>query len=253
MKVFLRPLQWIYVIYAFSLFLAFMFIVFPIVIVASFFGKINGGNFIYRLCSFWADIWLLLTGIFHKKIVESPVNKKAHYIFISNHISYMDIPQMLKAIRQPMRILGKVEMTRIPVFGYIYKSAVVCVDRSNAEERARSVERLKSILNKGISVFLCPEGTFNMTNQPLKEFFDGAFRIAIETQTPIKPLLFLDTYDRLHYNSVFSLTPGKLRTIYLDEISANGYTLDDVTLLKQKVYDIMETKLKEYNASWIKS
>ena len=47
-----------------------------------------------------------------------------------------------------------------------------------------------------------PEGTFNMTTQPLKEFYDGAFRVAIETQTPVKPVLFLDAYSRMHYESI---------------------------------------------------
>jgi 1-acyl-sn-glycerol-3-phosphate acyltransferase len=163
----------------------------------------------------------------------------------------MDIPQMLKAIHQPMRILGKAEMGKIPVFGFIYKTAVVSVDRSSAEERSKSMKALKSVLNKGISVFLCPEGTFNMTNQPLKDFYDGAFRLAIETQTPIKPLLFLDTYDRLHYRSVFTLSPGVLRTVYLEEISPVGYTLKEIDVLRQKVYSIMEAKLIEYKASWI--
>lgn len=251
MKLLLKPLQWIYAVYAFALFLALMLIVFPLVIIASFFGRVNGGNFIYRICSYWADVWLFFIGVYHKKIIESPVNKRLQYIFISNHISYMDIPQMLKAIRQPMRILGKAEMAKVPVFGFIYKSAAVSVNRTSAERRAKSVKQLKSILNKGISIFLCPEGTFNITHQPLKDFYDGAFRIAIETQTPIKPLLFLDTYDRLHYQSVFSLNPGRSRTVYLDEISPNGFTLQNVNALKQKVYDIMEVKLKEYKASWI--
>ncbi|MGE5109062.1 MAG: lysophospholipid acyltransferase family protein [Sphingobacteriales bacterium] len=251
MKLLLKPLQWIYTVYAFILFLLLMLLVFPFVIIASFFGKIHGGNFIYKICSWWADTWLFLIGIYHQKIIESPVKNHSHYIFVSNHISYMDIPQMLKAIRRHMRILGKAEMAKIPVFGFIYKSAVVSVDRSSPERRAKSVLQLKSILQKEISIFLCPEGTFNMTHQPLKDFYDGAFRIAIETQTPIKPLLFLDTYNRLHYNSVFSLNPGRLRTVYLEEISPNGYTLQDVNALKQKVYDIMEAKLKEYKASWI--
>ena len=88
--------------------------------------------------------------------------------------------------------------------------------------------------------------------QPLKEFYDGAFRVAIETQTPIKPVLFLDTYDRMNYSSVFSLNPGKCRIIYLDEISVEGLTMADVVKLKEKVYVIMENKLREYKASWIK-
>jgi 1-acyl-sn-glycerol-3-phosphate acyltransferase len=40
-----------------------------------------------------------------------------------------------------------------------------------------------------------PEGTFNETNAPLKDFYDGAFRIAIETKTAVKPVLFLDAYE----------------------------------------------------------
>lgn len=251
MKYLLKPFQWLYVIYAFALFLAMMLLVFPLSFIASLFGRIKGGNFIYKLCSWWADAFLFCIGIYHKKIVESPVNKHAHYIFISNHISYMDIPQMLKAIRQPMRILGKAEMGKIPVFGFIYRMAVVSVERESVEARAKSVKVLKSVLNKEVSIFLCPEGTFNMTNQPLKEFYDGAFRIAIETQTPVKPLLFLDTYDRLHYKSVFTLSPGKLRTVYLEEMSPEGYSLKDVNAFRQKVYEAMEKKLIEYKASWI--
>lgn len=90
-----------------------------------------------------------------------------------------------------------------------------------------------------------------MTHQPLKEFYDGAFRVAIETQTPIKPVLFLDTYNRLNYKSIFSLTPGRCRIIYLDEIRVQGMGRADVDALKQKVYQKMEERLREYGAAWI--
>lgn len=160
---------------------------------------------------------------------------------------------MLKAIRQPLRILGKAEMGKVPVFGIIYNAAVVPVLRGSAANRAKSVKTLKSVLSKEISIYIAPEGTFNMTDKPLIDFYDGAFRLAIETQTPIKPLLFLDAVDRLHWRSIFSLTPGKLRTVYLDEISPEGFTPFDVQAYKQKVYDTMEAKLNEYKASWIGS
>jgi len=81
----------------------------------------------------------------------------------------------------------------------------------------------------------------------LKSFYDGAFRIAIETQTPIKPLLLPDTLKRLHYKSIFSLTPGICRVIYLEEVTVNGLTMDDLPALKQKVYDMMEAGLIRYN------
>ena len=111
---------------------------------------------------------------------------------------------------------------------------------------------LKSINKKNISVVIAPEGTFNTSDQPLIEFYDGAFKIAILTQTPIKPILFLDDYDRLNPQSIFSLTPGRTRAVYLDEVSVQGFATNDVRMLKEKVYKIMEQKLIYYNASWIK-
>jgi len=92
-----------------------------------------------------------------------------------------------------------------------------------------------------------------MTNKPLKDFYDGAFRIALETQTPIKPVLFLDTYRRLSYNSIFSLTPGRCRILYCSEIPVQNYSIGDVGRLKKDVYDIMESKLIEFDGAWQKN
>lgn len=251
MRLLVKPLHWLYLIYAFALFVAMLIFIFPLVLLASIFGKIRGGNMIYRICMHWADAWYFLIGIWHRNIYESPHDKKRQYIFVANHISYLDGPVLVKTLRQPMRALGKIEMDKIPLFGFIYSYAVVKVDRSDAEHRAKSIRNLKSVLNKGISIIIFPEGTFNMTQEPLLPFYDGAFRIAIETQTPIKPILFLDAYDRMHYRSVFSLNPGRSRSVFLAEIPVEGLTLDDMAALKEKVRGVMEEKLRSLDASWI--
>ena len=222
-----------------------MLLAFPFIMIAAMFG-IKGGNFIYKVCRCWGLAWYATVGILHKEIYEFPHNKNKQYIFVGNHISYLDIPPIPLSIHQPLRALGKYEMVKVPIFGWIYKATVIQVDRSSSEKRAKSVRALKAALAKGISIFLFPEGTFNETNQPLKDFYDGAFRIAIETQTNIKPLLFVDTLERLHYNSIFSLTPGKTRTVYLEEVSVEGLTIKDVSKLKEKVYSMMEDGLKRY-------
>lgn len=229
-----------------------MLVIVPLVVIASFFGKVKGGNFIYELCKIWADAWLLLLGIHHINIFESKHDSTKQYVFVTNHISYMDIPVIMKAVpKQKFRVLGKSELGSIPIFGFIFKKAAVSVDRKSPAHRANSLLVLKSIINKGISVFIFPEGTFNETHQPLKEFYNGAFKIAIETQTPIKPILFLDAYDRLNYKSIFSLTPGRSRAVYLDETSTQDLTMEDVDALKQKIFKQMEDALIKYKASWI--
>ncbi len=205
-----------------------------------------------RLCMLWADIWFLLIFIWDKKKYEVPHDRSKPYIFVSNHISYIDAAMLVKAVRQPFRPLGKIEMAKLPVFGFIYRNAIVTVDRSSAANRAKSVHILKSIINKGISVMIFPEGTFNIGTTPIKEFYDGAFRVAIETQTPIKPILLLDAYRRMPYESLFLMTPGICRFVYLDEINVTGLTILDLPKLKEEVYQIMEKKLIEYGAGWRK-
>ena len=229
-----------------------MLLIFPFVLIAALFGKIQGGTMIYRLCMLWADCWFFLVFIYHRNYYEQEIDKNKQYIFVGNHISYLDAPLLPKTIRRPIRALGRIELSKMPVFGFIYRSVVVIVNRTDAEHRAKSVRNLKSVINKGVSIIVMPEGTFNMGSQPLKDFYDGAFRVAIETQTAIKPFLLLDAFERMHYRNLFTLTPGKSRAVFLQEFPVEGLTQDDLPSLKQEVYDLMEKKLIEYGVSWIK-
>jgi 1-acyl-sn-glycerol-3-phosphate acyltransferase len=245
MKIIKTVFHFLFSIYGLLTFIAIMFLALPFVLLATPFG-VKGGNFIYKVCKLWAGTWYVTVGIWHKNIYHYPHNNKKQYIFVANHASYMDIPPIVLSLSQPVRALGKYEMVNVPIFGWVYKATVILVDRSSPEKRSKSVRALKAALNKGISIFIFPEGTFNVSPQPLKDFFDGAFRIAIETQTPIKPVLFVDALDRLHFRSVFSLTPGKSRAIFLQEIPVSELTANDIQTLKQQVYSVMEEGLKEY-------
>ena len=252
MRSLVKPLWWLYCIYALLLFIAGMLCVLPFVVVFSFQEPKKGGDDIYHACYIWDKVWMTLIGLRHTNIFESIPDANQQYVFVANHISYLDIPLILRAIRRhSFRVLGKAEMRKVPLFGYIYSRAVVMVDRSNPQERSKSVRELKSVLATDSSVFIFPEGTFNMTHRPLKEFFDGAFRIAIETQTPIQPILFLDTYDRMHYSGIFHLRPGPTRAVFLRAIPVEGLGFDDLPALRGQVYRLMEEKLIEYRASWI--
>ncbi|HLA59878.1 MAG TPA: lysophospholipid acyltransferase family protein [Puia sp.] len=249
-----RFLSQLYTIYALFWFAVFTLLAFPLVLIFSFFGKRRGGNLICSMARIWADIWYFVLGIHHENIFESSYDPSRNYIFLFNHISYMDIPCLFKAIRkQPFRVLGKEEIKKIPVFGFIYSRGAVMVDRGDTVRRAKSVRALKSLLKHHISIGIFPEGTFNETGKALKSFYDGAFRIAIETRTPIKPVLFLDNYNILNNRELLSLKHGRSRAVFLEEISPEGFTLKEISLFKQKVYTIMENKLKDYQVSWIQS
>ena len=242
----MKLIRYINTVYALFIFILLMFLAIPFVFASLAFGKDRSGNIIYIVCKVWAAIWYFFVGIRHQSIIEEVPDPNQQYIFIANHISYIDIPTTMLAMSQPYRVLGKEEMIHYPIFGWIYKKAVIPVNREHGHGRSKSVRALNAALAKGISVFIFPEGTFNETGKPLKHFYDGAFRLAIQTNTPIKPLLFLDNHQRMHYDSIFSLTPGVSRVVYLPAISTDYYTTKDVAALKEKVFALMEEGLKQY-------
>ena len=124
-------------------------IAFPLVMLSLLLGYHRGGNLIYAICKYWAATWFLLIGVRHKEIFETPHDTSKQWVFVANHISYMDIPPIVLMAPQPIRILGKYESSKIPIFGWIYRAAVIMVDRSNAETRAQSFRTLKTALNRG--------------------------------------------------------------------------------------------------------
>ena len=239
--------RFLFTAYAMAIFIIVMLLLFPFFLLSSLIGNIRGGNIMYSICRLWADVVLFCCGIKHTNIYQAPKATQP-VIFVFNHISYIDIPIMMKTFRQqPIRILAKAEMASIPIFGYIYKKVTVMVDRQNEAARQNSVTQLKAILANNISIVIAPEGTFNQTHLPLKEFYNGAFKIAVQTGIPIQPVLFLDAYDRLHYSSIFSLSPGPSRAVFLPIIPAGSH----VDALKTTVYTAMENELLARKASWV--
>ena len=158
-----KGLKFVFSIYALITFIIVMLLVFPFAMLAATAGKIRGGNLVYRCCRVWAQLWYYTIGVVHEEIYEHPHDTSRQYIFVANHISYMDIPPIVLAIHQPMRALGKYEMVKVPVFGWIYKAAVILVNRQNATKRAQSVRALKAAIKNNISIIIFPEGTFNET------------------------------------------------------------------------------------------
>lgn len=251
MKYLLFPFQLLYCLYTYSLFILMILIFFPCVLICFPLGRIRGGNIMYDLFRFFGNGWFKLIGIHQSFIYESTPDPNQQYIFIANHIAYVDAVITVLSVKHHFRPIGKAELLKIPIFGFIYKFCVVTVDRSSAEDRARSLDDLRKVLARGISIMVFPEGTFNMADAPLKEMYDGAFKLAVETGKPLQPIIFLDAFDRMHYRHFFTLTPGKSRSVYLDPIDPAQYPYADYKALKKIVEAKLSEKLLQYKATWI--
>ena len=244
-KMFRKILQPFYTAYVVITFVISVAVLFHLFVLISLGNNVAARKAIFSIIKYWSVFWLWLIGMPVKKSGKRPPEGK--YIIVANHISYLDTLVIFPAVPGHFRPLGKKEISKIPVIGFIYKQVVIMVDRSSAHSRAKSMRLLWRVLNHEANIIIFPEGTFNETAAPLKEFYDGAFRLAINTQTPIFPIIFPDTVNRWHYSAWWKFWPGINRAIHLEHIEVSGLTLENLPELKQQVFSAMEAELKKYN------
>ncbi|MFN0256046.1 lysophospholipid acyltransferase family protein [Pedobacter ureilyticus] len=236
-----KCLSFIYLLYAAIIFIVLMFIALPFVLLFSAILTLNTGKrAILVVLRIWAWLFSLLSFFWITTKNKGNVDRSESHIYVGNHGSYLDAVAVCLSIPQYFSALGKVEITKVPIFGLIYKRIVVLIDRSSKESREQSVAALKKDIANGQSILIFAEGTMNKTEKPLADFYDGAFRIAIETQTPIIPFVMINNRKLLPRKDPLMARPGLITTILLPEVSVVGLGLDDVPLLKKKVYELME-------------
>ena len=193
----------------------------------------------YLFLAIWSWIFSQLTFIRYEFYGREHFERGKPYIYVSNHTSFLDIPGLCMMIPGEFRPIAKKELLKIPVFGFIVKAATVVVDRSSHESRKRSIEDAKNILSEGLPMLIFAEGTQNRTAQILQPFKDGAFHIAIDTQTPILPLVVVGA-GKLMPPGTLNLSPGIIRVIAGKEVPVDGLIQSDTSALKEKTREVMK-------------
>ncbi|MCS6935219.1 MAG: 1-acyl-sn-glycerol-3-phosphate acyltransferase [Chitinophagales bacterium] len=172
------------------------------------------------------------------------INPLQPYVFVANHNAQIDIICGASATPQPARFLAKVEVKRIPFFGYMARMFTILVDRKNKESRERSYRHMVEALQRGESIFIYPEGTRNRTDELLKEFKDGAFKVAIMAQVPIAVQTLRNTRKLNDPRSLY-LCPGTVEVYWSEPIPTAGMTMNDLPLLKERVRQEMLAHLQQ--------
>ncbi len=193
----------------------------------------------YAFLKAWSLIFSILTFIHYSVQGKENFKKGNSYIYVSNHTSFLDIPGVCLTIPGEFRPLAKKELLKLPVFGMIARGATIIVDRSSAESRKKSIDKLKQALKEGINILLFAEGTQNRSKEVLQPFHDGAFRIAIDTQQPIIPIVIIGAGELMPPGTIH-LKPGKIKIVVGKEIQTAGLTVSDSNALKTQTFQIMK-------------
>ncbi|MEO6915453.1 MAG: lysophospholipid acyltransferase family protein [Chitinophagaceae bacterium] len=161
-----------------------------------------------------------------------------NFIVVCNHNSFMDVPVSCPFIPGGNKTIAKVEIAKVPLFGMIYKMGSVLVNRKSEKSRRDSYFKMKDVLASGLHMAIYPEGTRNMTGEPLKTFHDGAFKLSVETGKRMIPTLLFNTRTVLPPEKTFFLWPHKLEMHFLSPESADPGATSSA-LLKEKVFRVM--------------
>jgi 1-acyl-sn-glycerol-3-phosphate acyltransferase len=192
--------------------------------------------FFIKLSRIWMKVFFILSGVRRRFVGKENFKPGENYIVVCNHNTFMDVPLSSPGIPGANKTIAKKEMSKIPLFGIMYKRGAVLVDRKSEESRKLSFLRMRQILELGLHMCIYPEGTRNKTSEPLQKFHEGAFRLSVETQKPIIPCLMFYTAKVLP-RKFFYFWPRPVEMHFLKPILPGSLTSGE---LKEKTFEIMK-------------
>lgn len=237
----MKIIRWIHTAYAMVLFSIVFILIYPLFLVPIFFPeKFKWVGYANRL---WGRVLFPIVFMPYTIEYRGKIDRSRQYIFCPNHFSYLDIATM-GLNPHPTIFVGKNDMQKIPLFGFMYRKLHIVVDRTKLKSRVATIKKSMEAIDEGKSLVIFPEGGIITEKDPvLHRFKDGAFRVAIEKQIPVVPVTIPYNWIILPANE-FLLHRHVMKLIFHEPIETKGLTLDDVGDLREKVFQIIDEELK---------
>ncbi len=196
----------------------------------------KGQRYFIWISKIWMRSWLTLIGCPLRITGLENFSPNQNFIVVFNHNSMLDIPLSCPFVPGANKTIGKSSLSAIPIFGQFYKRGAVLVNRSDEKSRRKSYEMMKTVLQQGMHMCVYPEGTRNRTELLLKPFFDGAFKLSVDTRKKIIPCIISGTKKASPIDRTFYLWPTGLRMHFLPSIAPEHYSVKE---LNHKVHEEM--------------
>ena len=193
----------------------------------------------YRTGRWFRRVGVMMTKIvptwrFHVAGAETVTDPRRPYVVVSNHQSFADIP-IISRLPWEMKWVAKLSVFKVPVGGWMMRLAGdIPVQRDSHLSRGGVLPRARWYLDRHCSVMFFPEGTRSLGGR-VRRFHDGAFRLAIEAQTPILPIALDGTMNCLPKHSWILRGIIDIRLQVLPPVETAGLTVDDLDSLRDRV------------------
>lgn len=187
-------------------------------------------------------------GVFYRFSIETPIDWSRPYIICPNHTSNLDITAMVLLCPAAFSFMGKVELLENPVTGMFFRTIDIPVNRERKISAFRAFKHAQQNLLRGRSLVIFPEGFIGEEFPPrLYGFKNGPFKLAIETQVPIIPVIIHNAW-KVFWDEAkqYGSRPGVIQVEVLKPIETVGLHLSDADWLRNEAYQHIK---KQWNSA----
>jgi 1-acyl-sn-glycerol-3-phosphate acyltransferase len=206
-------------------------------------------HFVFKLKKLWARIIAHGSGLFPKiSYQKSPYRLPRPCVVVGNHTSYLDIVFSVFYIDHTAIYMGKYELLKIPLFRHFFLHLDIPVNRRSLTDAHRAFTLAGKKLDEGYSQVIYPEGTISPQGK-LKNFKNGAFRLAISRQVPVVPIVNFNNWKYLQNGGFLKSygSMGRPQILVGEPISTVGMTEADVSALREKVFTFINNELQKHH------
>ena len=173
------------------------------------------------------------------------------FLLLFNHSSLIDIPVLYGYFPRSFRFGAKIELFKIPFFGWAMKACgVLPIDRASRSKVMKVYDEAIARIENGECFALAPEGTRQDTDT-LGKFKRGPFEFAINAKMKIIPVVLGGALQVLPKHSLL-INPGRWRRKIILQITppvlATDYDLATLEQLQERVRCQMEPVLHQLSA-----
>jgi fatty-acyl-CoA synthase len=186
------------------------------------------------LCKGWTRLLFLFAFCPIRITGKENLTPSQTVIYAPNHASYIDSILLMAILPSSIRFVGKQELLTTPILRtFINKLGYLTVDRIEQAKGVEDAKNIDTVLQEGNPIVIFPEGTFTYATG-LRPFKSGAFKAAIDTQTPLMPIAIQGTRQIMRGEERL-LKPGIIRVNFSPLVKPQGNDWQELTRLKTAV------------------
>ena len=166
-------------------------------------------------------------------------------VFIWNHRNIFDAQIVGNLVRRDFGAVAKKELEKVPIFALGSRFMhIAFVDRSNSKAAVEALKPATELLRQGISMLVAPEGT-RAAGRTVGPFKKGAFRMAMEAEVPIVPIIVRNVDEIGARNSRF-MRPGRVDVLVLPPIDVADWKLGELAQRIESVRQLYVDALRNW-------